>query len=110
MKLPRSTPVFRSLKLAPIALIGFFIFSNVTGILFSRALAPIAKASSADELSIPADIPTSGDKSLDRIIFRVGEREGVDPRFIHAVIWQESKYEVTARSHAGAQEIGKAHV
>ena len=105
MKLPRRTPLFRSIKLAPFALIGFFVFSNVTGILFSRALAPVAKASSPDELSIPADIPTSGDKNIDRIIFRVGEREGVDPRFIHAVIWQESKYEVTARSHAGAQGL-----
>ena len=105
MKLPRSTPVFRSIKLAPFALLGFFVFTNVTGILFSRALAPIAKASSSDELAIPSDIPTSGDKNIDRIIFRVGEREGVDPRFIHAVIWQESKYEVTARSHAGAQGL-----
>jgi soluble lytic murein transglycosylase-like protein len=105
MKLPRSTPLFRSIKLAPFALIGFFLFSNVTGILFSRVLAPIAKASSPDELSIPSDIPTSGDKNLDRIIFRVGEREGVDPRFLHAVIWQESKYDVSARSHAGAQGL-----
>ena len=104
MKLPRNTPLFRSIKLAPFALIGFFIFSNVTGILFSRVLAPVARASSSDDL-IPSDIPTSGDKALDRIIFRVGEREGVDPRFIHAVIWQESKYDVTARSHAGAQGL-----
>src|SRR5262245_1888270 len=103
MKLPRSTPVFRSLKLAPFALIGFFVFTNVTGILFSRALAPIAQSSY--ELAIPFDIPTSGDNNIDRIIFLVGEREGVDPRFIHAVIWQESKYDVTARSHAGAQGL-----
>jgi soluble lytic murein transglycosylase-like protein len=105
MKLPRSTPVFRSIKLAPFALIGFLVFSNVTGILFSKALAPLAKASTLAEPTIPSDIPTSGDKNLDRIIFRVGEREGVDPRFIHAVIWQESKYEPTARSHAGAQGL-----
>jgi soluble lytic murein transglycosylase-like protein len=100
MKLPRRTPVFRSIKFAPFALIAFFLFTNITGILFSRALAPIAKASSPDE--IPSDIPTSGDKTLDLIIFRAGEQEGVDPRFIHAVIWQESKYEVAAHSHAGA--------
>jgi soluble lytic murein transglycosylase-like protein len=104
MKLPRSTPLFRSIKLAPFALIGLFIFTNITGILFSRVLAPVAKASAVDDL-IPADIPTSGDRKIDLIIFHVGEREGVDPRFIHAVIWQESKYDVTARSHAGAQGL-----
>jgi len=36
------------------------------------------------------------------LIFEAGEREGVDPRFIHAVVWQESRYVVEARSHAGA--------
>jgi soluble lytic murein transglycosylase-like protein len=72
--------------------------------MFSHVLAPVAVASTA-ELEIPADIPTSGDKNLDRIIFEVGQREGVDPRFIHAVIWQESKYDTTARSHAGAQGL-----
>ena len=104
MKFPRRVPHFRSLKFAPFALLFFFIFSNVTGILFSHVLAPVAVASSA-ELEIPADIPTSGDKNLDRIIFEVGQREGVDPRFIHAVIWQESKYDTSARSHAGAQGL-----
>ncbi len=29
----------------------------------------------------------------------------MDPRFIHAVIWQESKYKIQARSHAGAQGL-----
>ncbi|HKG96499.1 MAG TPA: lytic transglycosylase domain-containing protein, partial [Pyrinomonadaceae bacterium] len=33
------------------------------------------------------------------------ENQGVDPRFIHAVIWQESKYVTQARSHAGAQGL-----
>jgi hypothetical protein len=83
MKLPRVTPVFRPFKFAPFALISIFFFTNVTGILFSHVLAPVANANSADEM-IPPDIPTSGDKNLDMIIFRAGEREGVDPRFIHA--------------------------
>src|SRR5262245_55239010 len=104
MKLPRRSPLFRSIRLAPFALIGFFLFSNITGILFSRALAPVARASSTDEV-IPADVPTSGDRNIDLIIFHAGEEEGVDPRFIHAVIWQESKYKVSARSHAGAQGL-----
>src|SRR5215470_17588061 len=105
MKFPRKVSHFRSLKFAPFAILFFFIFSNVTGILFSHVLAPVAAASTVGELEIPADIPTSGDKTLDRIIFEVGEREGVDPRFIHAVIWQESKYDQKAKSHAGAQGL-----
>ncbi|HJT67708.1 MAG TPA: lytic transglycosylase domain-containing protein [Pyrinomonadaceae bacterium] len=104
MKFPRKVSHFRSLKFAPFAILSFFIFTNVTGIMFSHVLAPVAAASPA-ELQIPADVPTSGDKDLDRIIFEVGEREGVDPRFIHAVIWQESRYDVSARSHAGAQGL-----
>ena len=104
MKFPRKDSHFRSLKFAPFAVLSFFIFTNVTGIMFSHVMAPVAAASPV-QLEIPADIPTSGDKDLDRIIFEVGEREGVDPRFIHAVIWQESKYDVNARSHAGAQGL-----
>jgi soluble lytic murein transglycosylase-like protein len=68
-------------------------------------LAPDAAASPEHGFQIPADIPTSGDAELDRIIFQAGEDQGVDPRFIHAVIWQESKYETHARSHAGAQGL-----
>ncbi|MFN2405397.1 MAG: lytic transglycosylase domain-containing protein [Pyrinomonadaceae bacterium] len=68
-------------------------------------MAPIAVASSPQLAPIPADIPTSGDPELDRLIYDVGRREGIDPRFIHAVIWQESKYKVEARSHAGAQGL-----
>lgn len=105
MKLPRKSPRFRSLKFAPLAILSFFLFSNVTGILFSRVMAPVAVASSPALPAIPADIPTSGDKDLDRIIFDSAEREGLDPRFVHAVIWQESKYVVDARSHAGAQGL-----
>lgn len=104
MKFPRRLPHFRSLKFAPFALISLFLFSNLTGFLFSHVLAPDVKASS-DALNIPADIPTSGDPQLDRIIFEAGENQGVDPRFIHAVIWQESKYDPHARSHAGAQGL-----
>lgn len=105
MKVPRSLPHFRSLKFAPFALISLFAFTNLTGVLFSRALAPAAAANIEHVFHIPGDIPTSGDPELDRIIFEVGEKQGVDPRFIHAVIWQESKYDTHARSHAGAQGL-----
>jgi soluble lytic murein transglycosylase-like protein len=104
MKFPRRLPHFRSLKFAPFALVSLFVFSNVTGILFSHVLAPAAAATQRT-FSIPADMPTSGDRELDRIIFEVGEKQGVDPRFIHAVIWQESKYDTHAHSHAGAQGL-----
>jgi soluble lytic murein transglycosylase-like protein len=102
MKFPRRLPHFRSLKFAPFAIISLFLFTNVTGILFSRVMAPDVIASE-QVFRIPADIPTSGDPELDRIIFEAGEDQGVDPRFIHAVIWQESKYQQRARSHKGAQ-------
>ena len=103
MKFPRRLPHFRSLKFAPFAIIALFLFSNLTGFLFSHALAPVAAKERV--FVIPADIPTSGDPELDRIIFEAGANQGVDPRFIHAVIWQESKYKVDARSHAGAQGL-----
>ena len=104
MKFPRKLPHFRSIKFAPFALISLFLFSNLTGLLFSRVMAPDVVAGT-DRFHIPADIPTSGDQDLDRIIFEVAENQGVDPRFIHAVIWQESKYDAHARSHAGAQGL-----
>ncbi|HYK19306.1 MAG TPA: lytic transglycosylase domain-containing protein [Pyrinomonadaceae bacterium] len=105
MKFPRRLPHFRSLKFAPFAVIALFLFTNLTGILFSHVLAPVVEASPAHQVAIPADIPTSGDEQLDRIIFEVGEKQAVDPRFIHAVIWQESRYDQHARSHAGAQGL-----
>ncbi|HEX6718045.1 MAG TPA: lytic transglycosylase domain-containing protein [Pyrinomonadaceae bacterium] len=104
MKFPRRLPHFRSFKFAPFALISLFLFSNLTGFLFSHVLAPTV-AASPGTFHIPADIPTSGDPELDRIIFEAGENQGVDPRFIHAVIWQESKYDIHAHSHAGAQGL-----
>jgi soluble lytic murein transglycosylase-like protein len=105
MKFPRRLPHFRSLKFAPFALISLFLFSNLTGLLFSRVMAPDVIASPEIAFRIPADIPTSGDPGLDRIIYEAAEKQGIDPRFIHAVIWQESKYKVDARSHAGAQGL-----
>ncbi|HKQ99136.1 MAG TPA: lytic transglycosylase domain-containing protein [Pyrinomonadaceae bacterium] len=64
-----------------------------------------APATEVESDYIPADVPSSGDRELDLIIFRAGERNGVDPRFLHAVIWQESKYKVRARSYVGAQGL-----
>ena len=102
MKLPRKLPLFRALKYPTLALVSFFVFTNLTGILFSRVFAPAAVAHPVTIKQMAGDIPTSGSESIDRIIFDAGAREGVDPRFIHAVIWQESKYKIDAQSHAGA--------
>ncbi|HEX8773565.1 MAG TPA: lytic transglycosylase domain-containing protein [Pyrinomonadaceae bacterium] len=101
----------RSFKFAPFAIIALFLFTNVTGLLFNVAFAPTAHAEvraevvAFDENYIPSDVPTSGNHDLDVIILRAGKQYGVDPRLLHAVIWQESKYKVMARSGAGAQGL-----
>lgn len=101
-KFPR-TPHLRSVKFAPFALVALFFFTNLGGIFFSPVFAPSASANPVDV--IPGDIPSSGDVELDRIIYRASRREGIDPRFTHAVIWQESRYKPQALSHAGAQGL-----
>lgn len=103
MKLPLKLPLVRSLKFVA-AILSFFLFTNLTGVLFSRVLAPeaVAQPTAAVVNTIPTDVPSSGSADIDRLIFEAGEREHVDPRFIHAVIWQESRYDTDARSHAGA--------
>jgi len=101
-------PRLHSFKFTPFALISLFLFYNLTGFFFSSAFAPAVRAVPAPSKKarapyIPADIPTSGDTNLDLVILRAGERHGVDPRLLHAVIWQESKYKLRAKSGAGAQ-------
>lgn len=103
MNLARHFPHLHSAKFAPFAIISLFLLTNFAGVFITRAIAPSENATRTD--TSPLDIPTSGDADLDLIIIRTGEREGIDPRFIHAVIWQESKYEARARSHAGARGL-----
>lgn len=104
MKFTRTFPHFRSVKFAPFAIISLFFLTNFTGLFFSPAFAPSVSATSQVE-TIPADIPLSGDCDLDWIIFRAGKRAGVDPRFIHAVIKQESRYDPRAVSPVGARGL-----
>src|SRR6266481_3977761 len=92
MKFPRF-PHLRTVKFAPVAVFFLFFVTNLTGFYFSPVFAPSAVEARRQDDFIPLDIPLSGDCDLDLIIFRAGEREGVDPRFIHAVIQQESKYD-----------------
>ena len=105
MKFPRTMPHLRSAKFAPFAIISLFFVFNFTGLFFSPAFAPSVNATTPVVETIPADIPMSGDCDLDWIIFRAGEKAGVDPRFIHAVIKQESKYDPHAVSYVGAQGL-----
>jgi soluble lytic murein transglycosylase-like protein len=104
MKTALSIPRWRSAKFAPFAIISLFFFTNLTGFFFSPVMAPAVSASTVVE-TIPLDIPSSCDPTLDWIIYRAGESQGVDPRFIHAVIQQESRYQTRALSHAGAQGL-----
>jgi soluble lytic murein transglycosylase-like protein len=103
MKFPRF-PHLRSAKFAPVAIFSLFFLTNFTGLFFSPAFTPSVNAAAQIE-TIPADIPQSGNCDLDWIIFHSGEREGVDPRFIHAVIQQESNYDPDALSPAGARGL-----
>ncbi len=103
MRLSPSSTRLRSAKFAPFAIFFLFLFANLTGALSSPVLAPSAGSDAAE--TMPLDIPSSGDQSLDWIIFHAAEHEGLDPRFVHAVIWQESKYDVHAHSGAGAQGL-----
>ncbi len=102
MNLSRHFPHLHSAKFAPFAIISLFLLTNFTGAFIGHALAPSLSLSEQVE---SRSLPTSGDAELDGIIIRTGEREGIDPRFIHAVIWRESKYIVHARSQVGAQGL-----
>jgi hypothetical protein len=105
MNCPLRLPHFHAAKFAPAVIISLFFLTNFTGFLFSPAFGPTVNAVSQVVEMIPADIPVSGDCDLDWTIYRAGQEAGVDPRFIHAVIRQESRYQKKALSHVGAQGL-----
>ncbi len=103
MQITRHVPHFRSFKLVLITLFAFFVianFSNVT----TQAFAPAPPPTQGADF-IPVDIPTSGDAGLDEMIYQAGAEYGVDPRLVHAVIFQESGYRADAKSGAGARGL-----
>jgi soluble lytic murein transglycosylase-like protein len=112
MKLTR-VPSFRSLKLAFLFVFGLSIFASFTNVTTkASAPAPVVVAEAVNKAVaaldpdyIPADVPTSGDHQLDLIILHAAEQFGVDPRLLHAVIYQESRYKTDAHSGAGAQGL-----
>jgi soluble lytic murein transglycosylase-like protein len=107
MNFPRPVPLFRSFKLAFFFVFGLTVFASFTN-LTTRASAPtteVAPVATFDPNFIPADVPTSGDRQLDLIILHAGHQFGVDPRLLHAVIWQESRYKNNAKSGAGAEGL-----
>ena len=102
-RFPRTTPRVRSAKFIPLVIISLFVIFNFTNVAFSPVMAPVVNAAELE--AIPADIPLSGDCDLDWIIYHAGQKAGVDPRFIHAVIKQESKYDSKAVSPVGAKGL-----
>jgi soluble lytic murein transglycosylase-like protein len=100
----------RSFKNVVFAVIAIFVVSNFVDSPFTRVFAPVSAATvSANVISIddfiPSDVPTSGNQDIDLVITRTGRNLGVDPRLLHAVIWQESKYKTDAESGVGARGL-----
>ena len=101
MQITRHVPHFRSIKASVLTLFALFVAGNFSDNLFFKAVAPTVTAH-ADLMNRvaafvnPPDYPTSGDPKIDELIYRAGQQYGVDPRLLHAVVLQESRYKPDA--------------
>jgi soluble lytic murein transglycosylase-like protein len=101
----KSCPCFtrvRSPKFLTVTIFSLCLFSTVAAVLSIPVLAPSYGSLLTAGTSA---IPTSGDANLDRMILDASTREALDPRLVHAVIWQESKYDTKAHSPMGASGL-----
>jgi soluble lytic murein transglycosylase-like protein len=107
MQITRHVPHFRSIKASVLTLAALFVAGNFSDISIFKAVAPTvtAQAELVNRFVNPADYPTSGDAGIDELIYRAGQQHGLDPRLLHAVILQESRYKTDAESYAGAQGL-----
>ena len=110
MQITRHVPHFRAIKASVLTIVALFVAANLSDNPILKALAPTVTAQ-ADLMARmaafvnPADMPSSGDSKIDELIYRAGEQYGVDPRLLHAVVLQESRYKADAESYAGAQGL-----
>jgi soluble lytic murein transglycosylase-like protein len=107
MHYTRHVPLYSSFKFISFAFVALFTLISFAQDPFTPvAVAETVRAELASaEDYIAGDVPSSGNRDLDLIIYKTGKRYGVDPRLLHAVIWQESKYKPAAVSHAGARGL-----
>jgi len=107
MQITRHVPHFRSIKASVLTLVALFVAANISDISIFKAVAPTVTAQTqlAARFINPPDYPTSGDARIDELIYRAGRQHGLDPRLIHAVILQESRYKKDAVSYAGAEGL-----
>jgi len=105
MQMSRLVPRFRSFSISIFSIFALFVAANLNDTFFVPIAIAKTTVQRASSVYLPADLPTSGDARIDEIIVRTGDRFGVDPRLLHHVIWQESKYQTATKSHAGAQGL-----
>ena len=107
MQITRHVPHFRSIKASVLTLFALFVAGNLSDISIFKAVAPTvsAQAELMSRFVNPSDYPTSGDAKIDELIYRAGQQHGLDPRLIHAVVLQESRYKPDAVSYAGAEGL-----
>lgn len=76
-----------------------------SGAMAAGQVASVAAGASSQETQILALRPRSYSSQYDNMIEQAARRHRVDPLMLHAVIFQESRYKQTARSHVGARGL-----